>query len=367
MIPFRLEDFFDEHEHRPELINLASSDALPWSVASLRALGILAGDEPLTLAYPNVQERLLPHLMRHCNPPAGIELLPTSGAAEAIALVMHEHADRHKGEDKGCIGIPSPSYGAFHGLAELLGIPSKTYAYHPSRGWAPDFDEMLGLSRQCAALVVTNPHNPTGQVIPADVLGQMAESLAARDGTLIVDEVFRVPGETESAIGFGRHVVVIGSLSKTYGLPGLRLGWVAADQERLKRLRTVQQYLTLTLSAMTVALGAAILQQVEKFSRAALIRDNRRILTDWAAAHDSIVSISAPAGGTTTCLAVDTAVAELELFKRFEKNGVLLVPGSQCFAVSPGIRWFRLGYGTESDRLRDGLERISATLRTLAG
>ena len=62
-----------------------------------------------------------------------------------------------------------------------------------------------------------------------------------------------------SALNLGRQVVVLGSLSKTYGLPGLRLGWIAANKDWLQQLRTVQQYLTLTLNAATVALGAAVL------------------------------------------------------------------------------------------------------------
>lgn len=359
MIPFKLEDFFDRYEHCPGLINLASSDALPWSAAYLREQGIAVAETSFSLAYPDVNGRLLPKLKRFCGPPAGVALLPTSGAAEAIALLMHEHAQT---QGRKRIGIPSPAYGAFSGLAELLGIPAETYGYEPGRGWAPDPDKILDLSKRCTALVVTNPHNPTGHVVSLEFLKQVAGELAAHDGILIVDEVFRVRGETRSTMGLGPNVVVIGSLSKTYGLPGLRLGWIAADEERLKRFRTVQQYLTLTLSAMTVELGAAILQRPKQFSRANLIRENRKILVAWAKSHPAVVSISEPKGGTTVALTLKTATAEKELFDKFLENGVLMAPGSQCFQSYKGVRWFRLGYGTETDKLREGLERISAVI-----
>lgn len=367
MIPFCLEDFFDEYEHCSEFFNLASSDAAPWNIGYLKGKGIsFSEDASFVLRYPDVKVHLLPALLRFCQPPAGMGLLPTSGAAEAIALIMHEFSDRSVRENRP-IGIPAPAYGAFSGLAALLRLPTETYTYCPSQGWAPDFDKVFDLCKRCGALVVINPHNPTGRLMPADVLRRVAQELASRDAILIVDEVFRVSSKSCSAIDLGPNVVLIGSLSKTYGLPGLRLGWVSANEGRLKRLRTVQQNLTLALNAITVAFGAAILDQPEHFSRANLIRDNRRILIDWANAQSGFVSISPPQGGTTVCLTINAAHDEAELFRRFLQHRVLLAPGSRCFEFGRDIRWFRLGYGAESDTFRRGLECITAVITTLAG
>jgi aspartate/methionine/tyrosine aminotransferase len=293
-------------------------------------------------------------------------VLPTSGAAEAIALVMHELSHSGVARNGGFIAIPSPSYGAFAGLASLLQLPTRTYAYRPDRGWAPDLDEILGLSRQCAALIVNNPHNPTGQILPDDFLGTIAAELAGRGAVLIVDEVFRIPGETESAIGLGSHVVTIGSLSKIYGLPGLRLGWVTANRKRLADLRTLQQYLTLSHNAFTTALGSAVLADLEKFNRADLIRGNRQHLTGWAATSKPLLSISAPHGGTTVCLTVNSNTPADALFERFLKAGVLLAPGNRCFGFAPDINWFRLGYGTGADELNRGLARVEDVLSRAA-
>src|SRR5689334_4021801 len=118
VIPFKLEDFFDKYEHRPDLINLASSDALPWKGTELTEKGVpLPDSTSLSLAYPDVKGGLLPHLLDLCEPPAGIEVLPTAGAAEAIALIMHVCASRGMVTRGRPIAIPRPSYGAFHGLA----------------------------------------------------------------------------------------------------------------------------------------------------------------------------------------------------------------------------------------------------------
>jgi aspartate/methionine/tyrosine aminotransferase len=283
-------------------------------------------------------------------------VLPTAGAAEGIALVLLEHWDSRKAQTSGLVGLPSPGYGAFQGLTSLLGLSTKTYLYHPRRAWAPDFDEVLALARLCTVLIVIRPHNPTGHVMPFDFLRTLAQELGSRGGILIVDEVFRVLGETESATGLGAHVVVIGSLSKTYGLPGVRLGWVAASNDRLGRLRTLQQYLTLTPNTLTVAVGGALLREPGRFSRADLIHKNRNELLEWAKTAQRHLSISEPQSGTTVCLTIKTTLPEEPLFERFRDAGVLLAPGNRCFDFNPdGIRWFRLGYGTDTEVLVRGL------------
>lgn len=365
LVPFDLEDFFDEYEHRPGLINLASSDALPWSIIDLENKGATAlADTISTLQYPDVKKHLYPSLEAFCKPPTGVAVLPTAGASEAIALIMHELAATRTPHDSQPVGLPTPAYGAFRGLAALLGLPIETYGYLPSQDWEPDLDALADLSGRCSALVITNPHNPTGHVMDPILLEKLSNAISSSGGTMIVDEVFRVADENTSAMMLGPHVVVIGSLSKTYGLPGLRLGWVAANEERISRLRTVQQYLSLSLNTMTVAVGAAILDRHQEYSRADLIHENRRILTNWSKPYAGILAISAPTGGTTACLTIDTHFDEMELFNRFIHEGVLLVPGKR-FGFAAHVPWFRLGYATDSTKLREGLAKLSTVMSKL--
>ncbi len=360
---FELEDFFDKyehvHEHVPGLINLASSDALPWNTTDIARDVLDAAVADLTLKYPNVNRSLLPGLEGLCRLPPEAAVLPTSGAAEAIALVMHELASLGKG---GLVAIPVPGYGAFLGLSSLLGLEAKTYEYHPGRNWAPDLDELLELSRRCPALIINNPHNPSGHVLPDEFLRTIAQEMGARGATLIVDEVFRTDGETCSAVELGSDVVTIGSLSKVYGLPGLRLGWIIANKELVGRLRTLQQYFTLTLNSFTVSLGSAVLKDLKRFSRTDLIRKNRKILIGWAEAYKETLSISSPLGGTTVCLTVNSPTPADVLFERFLEAKVLLAPGERCFEFGEDLNWYRLGYGTSPDDLHLGLSRVSEVL-----
>jgi aspartate/methionine/tyrosine aminotransferase len=124
---FALEEFFDLYEHRGDLINLASSDGLPWSVAELQRNGVSWPTSPDTgMHYPDTRTALIPRLTRFCDPPPGFGVLPTSGAAEAMALVMHEISSTDDGADKRPVGIPRPAFGAFRGLASMLGIEVET-------------------------------------------------------------------------------------------------------------------------------------------------------------------------------------------------------------------------------------------------
>src|SRR5262245_18130959 len=134
MLCFELEDFFDEYEHQTGHINLASSDAAPWSAPALdkEMLAELGGG---SLGYPD-PKRLLGPLERALAPPAGIRMLPTSGAAEALALAIHEIAESRYASE--CLlALPSPSYGAFRGLASLLGLKTKHYHYRRGDDWRP--------------------------------------------------------------------------------------------------------------------------------------------------------------------------------------------------------------------------------------
>lgn len=129
MRPFGLEDFFDKHEYRPDVVNLASSDALPWTVGQLKRLGLVFPGAKASSKYPHPAE-LKAELRSYLRPPSGFEVLPTCGVAEAIALVLHEFADATS--RSGSVAVARPNYGAFAGLADLLGLQVRHYDYAPA-------------------------------------------------------------------------------------------------------------------------------------------------------------------------------------------------------------------------------------------
>jgi DNA-binding transcriptional MocR family regulator len=176
---------------------------------------------------------------------------------------------------------------------------------------------------------------------------------------LIVDEVFRLPGDT--AFPLRENVVVIGSLSKMYGFPGLRFGWIVASKRRIRRMRTIQQYVSLSLSSFGAALGPIVLQHMDVFARRGLLELNRQVLLNWAKAHEKLLRISRPSGGTTVVLEFRGGQTEDELFKKFLKRKLLLIPGNK-FTGTDHRTWFRLGYGCATETLSIGLDRIAGVV-----
>lgn len=361
--PFALEDFFAEFEYRPGLLKLASSDAAPWTLQEVFDLcpDLNADFAKLSLNYPDVSDSLIPALETFCQPPPHMEILVVSGAAEAIFLILTEHYSRHKRQLR--IAVPGPSYGAYAGVSDLLGFQIIDYGYTNDGDWSLDADSLRRAAIDADIVIINNPHNPTGRLIDKKLLQDISDIVANKQGTLLVDEIFRLPEDCPSATRLGVHVTVISSLSKVYGMPGLRLGWIVTSETNIQPLRTLQQYTTLTPNVFAHVVGKEVIKHVDSFSRRELLKTNRSLLLTWAGENSGIVRLISPEAGTTAVLEINSDRSEDDLFKLFVSSGVLLVPGTQCFGVKTMKPWFRLGYGASEEVLRDGLEKISRALR----
>lgn len=361
--PFALEDFFAEFEYRPGLLKLASSDAAPWTLQEVFDLcpDLKSDFAKLSLNYPDVRDSLIPALETFCQPPPHMEILVVSGAAEAIFLILTEHRSRHDGQFR--IAVPSPSYGAFAGVSDLLGFQIIDYGYTNAGDWSLDADGLRRAATDSDIVVINNPHNPTGRLINEKLLQDISDIVADKQGTLLVDEIFRLPEDCPTATHLGAHVTVISSLSKVYGMPGLRLGWIVTSKTKIQPLRTLQQYTTLTPNVFAQAIGKEVLTHMDLFSRHELLDTNRSILLTWASKNSDVVRLIAPEAGTTAVLEINLEKSEDDLFNLFVNSGVLLVPGTRCFGVKTTKPWFRLGYGASEEVLRKGLKAISDALR----
>ena len=362
--PFALEDFFANLKPRAGLIKLASSDAAPWTMEEVftHCPHLRTEFEQLSFDYPDVNESLVPALRNFCKPPTGMDVLAVSGAAEAIFLILTER--RSQRDDQLRVAVPRPSYGAFAGISHLLGCEIIEYEYKNGGDWSLDADSLRRAATNADIVIINNPHNPTGRIIDKKLLREISDIVAKKQGTLLVDEVFRLPEDCPSATHLGTHVTVISSLSKVYGMPGLRLGWIVTSKTNIGRLRTLQQYTTLTPNVFAQAVGTEVIKHHNSFSRRDLLQKNRSVLLTWAQENSGCVRLIAPEAGTTAVLEINSNQSEDGLFKLFENSGVLLVPGSRCFGVNNMKAWFRLGYGASETDLQRGLDTISRALRS---
>jgi len=364
---FEMERWQSHHENRVEY-NLAESGVQPLSLAELLEIG---GVDPsdTVLGYghtdgsPALRERIAA-----LYPGAGAtNVVATVGSAEANFLALWrlvEPGDR--------VVVVRPAYEQTTGLAAGLGAYLESVWLEARRGWhiAPGA-AAAAIRDDTRLVVVTNPNNPTGQVLGEPAIEEIVRAAERVGAWILADEVY-AGGElsgaaTASLWGRTERVLVSASLSKAYGLPGLRLGWLVAPAEFREDLWARKDYTTIAPSPLSDRLGAVAL---EPRVRAALLergrkilRDNLALLEDWVAGHDAILDLHAPTAGAIAFPRYDLPIGSTELAERLlAEHSVLIVPGDQ-FGIDGH---FRIGYGYTDPPLEAGLQRLSALLEKLA-
>ena len=369
---FRLETYFSRWEFNARY-NLAGSDAESIAVGELLAMADQYGQrlwETLRLGYtetygsPALRQEIA-RLYEHVVPE---DLLCFAGAEEGIYCAMTAVLAR---DDHAIVVVPN-----YQSLEELpLSLCDATgIALDPATGWALDLDEVRAALRPNTRLIVVNfPHNPTGRVIPREDFVALAELAAANGAVLFSDEVYRglerdPAARLPQAADLSPTAMSLGVMSKSYGLPGLRIGWIACrDREMLRRMERVKHYLSICNSAPSEALAIIALRSRDRILERtrAIIRDNVERLTAFFAERHDLFEWYTPDGG---CVAYPRYLGGegVDEFCRaaVEEAGVLLLPGSMYasrLAASPPDR-FRVGFGRVN--MPEALEALGAHLET---
>jgi aspartate/methionine/tyrosine aminotransferase len=347
--PFAIERYYERWEFRAELM-LSSSDCESQTVAELLALEpdaherLLAlglgytevpGSPELRAAVAALYERLAPE-----------DVLTLAAAEEGIFTAYHAllAAGDH-------VVVESPCYGSAIELAHSTGADVSLWQRRYEDSWGYDLNQLEQLLRPETKLVYINsPHNPTGTQMPAAVLQRLVELLAERSIVLFSDEVYqglehdrddRLP----PACDLYDRAISLNTVSKAYGLPGLRIGWLACrDRALLERIVELKLYTTICSSApseLLVALALRHSEQLVQSSRRLLLANlpliddllmRRRELFEWV--RPTAGPIGFPrVSGDFDVQAWCEAIAE--------QAGVLLLPG----AVYGQPRHVRVGFG----------------------
>ncbi|MFD1562911.1 pyridoxal phosphate-dependent aminotransferase [Haloarchaeobius amylolyticus] len=179
------------------------------------------------------------------------QVIPTPGGLAAIRLAMESTLE--PGDEA---LVPYPSFGEYAREVRLQGATPRFVRYDDLHELGPSVLE------PCALAVVCTPNNPTGDAIDRDALETLVDRCADADTTLLVDEAFLGFTDRPSAAELGRdHVIVARSLTKLFGLPGLRAGFAVARGERRDALATARRAWSLGTPAARV--GAHCLRQDE--------------------------------------------------------------------------------------------------------
>ena len=216
-------------------------------------------------------------------------------------------------------------------------------------------------------VVVNFPHNPTGQVLSAEDVDRLVHRCSAVGATLVWDgamEELPMTGDARASTPTCREGVIrFGTLSKAFGLPGLRVGWCIAPPALLEAAFAERDRTTLFLSPLIELIAALSIENADVLiaPRLAHARSNLGRLDAWIGEHGDAVAWQRPKGGVCGLMEVRGS-RDTELFCRrvLAATGVLLVPGKAF--DRPGA--VRIGYGGPPTEMGDGLERLSHFLRT---
>jgi len=294
-----------------------------------------------------------------------------AGAQEGIHAAMHALLDR----DDHAI-VVTPNYQSTEtipmGLCEVSGV-----ALDPARRWALDIEQVAAAIRSNTKLISINfPNNPTGKILERDRFDALV-ALCRRHGIwLFSDEVYRLIERDPSlrlppAVDIYERGISLSVMSKSYGLPGLRIGWIACrDRQLLQRMERIKHYLSICNAA-----PSEVLAQIALKGSDAILSRNRRIvarnialLSDFFEPRADRFDWYVPDGGVVGyprykgLEGVETFCSRL-----LAESGVLLLPASTYrsdLLPTPTDR-FRIGFGrADLDRgleaLRTGLDRDAA-------
>jgi aspartate/methionine/tyrosine aminotransferase len=349
-------------EHAAARYNLANSGLLGCTTADLAFepgdLLVNAPDAGSRDGYPPLKEAIA---TRYGVTPAQVVLAEgTSGANFLAFSALIEPGDE--------VLIEQPTYEPLLAALGFLGARIRRFARNFEDRYRPDFEHLRQqLSAGVSLVVLTNPHNPTGVLLsPADV-GEIGRLAAAAGARVLVDEVYRDTWFEEappSHVHLGPHVLATNSLTKAYGLSGLRCGWVLASEEIADRMRRTNDLMGAVGSMPGQTLAAAAFRQLPRLAARsrAILDPNIELVHAFLKEHEEQLECVVPERSMTVFPRLKKEADSEPLHDRLRQLETSIVPGK--FFEAP--RHFRLGFAVRTEDVAMGLERLGRGLRVVA-
>jgi aspartate/methionine/tyrosine aminotransferase len=262
--------------------------------------------------------------------------------------------------------VESPVYEPLLALADYLGATVKRFERRFENGFAITPEEIeRNMTTQTRLIVLTNFHNPTGVLIETETMRQLGELAAAKDARVLVDEVYLemlFSDAPRTAFHLGDQFVVTSSLTKAFGLSGLRCGWILAEPRLAERMWRLNDLFAATPVHAGERLSLVALKHLPTIAGRAKARlDNHRLLlNEFLDSRDDLESIR-PELGSIMFPRVKTETADGLISFLREKYETSVVPGR--FFELPAH--FRIGMGGDSEIFKEGLDRLGQALDEL--
>ncbi|MCG8469737.1 MAG: aminotransferase class I/II-fold pyridoxal phosphate-dependent enzyme [Gemmatimonadetes bacterium] len=364
--PFEMERWQSTFEHRVDF-NLSESGVHPLTLAELfELIDVDPSDVHLEYGQSDGSDELKARIAALYEGASGDNVVVTTGGAEANYVVLWSQVSAG---DR--VVAVEPTYGQTPGLAEGLGAEVVSFPLEEARGWQPAPGAAAEyITPGTRLVVVTNPNNPTGAALSAEAMDEIAAAAAAAGAWILADEVYggaEVDGpETPSFWGMTDRVIITGSMSKAYGLPGLRLGWIVAPADLHEELWSRKDYTTITPPTLSDLAAARVLApevrpRILERTRG-IVRANLPNVTAWLDERPELFSYRPPDAGAICYVRYHLDMGSSELAEQLRvRKSVLVVPGDH-FGMD---HYMRIGFGSPAPHLDEGLGRIAEHLEEL--
>jgi aspartate/methionine/tyrosine aminotransferase len=365
---FDLEYFQSQWERTVE-INLADS-----SVKCANVSDLLAGEDTrplleLPLYYPEVNgTALLRERIAALYPNASaMNVLVTVGAAQANWMVCRTLLEA--GDE---VIVVSPGYRQVWGLAKNAGCRVKETQLRQKNNWRLDVAELESLAGPKTKLIsIVNPNNPTGSILTLEEMRRIVNICQKTGAWLHADEVYRgtelAADETPSFWGMYERVICVNSMSKAYGLAGLRIGWAVASPEMVEELWRRHEYAVIAAAGPSMKLAEIALQPAKRKMlldrQRELSREGHTVLENWARRQEGRFSVTKAVATSIAFVGYNFDMPSAEFADHIRrKASVLVAPGGYLGTENH----LRITVGYEPEKVRKALDRIGAIAEELA-
>ncbi len=349
--------------------DMSESGVRPLTLRELVAMGFDLDeflDQPLGYSQSNGTIELRERIAA-TYPGARVEQIEvTNGTSEAnylVALSLFRRGD--------VFGMELPNYMQMPGVARSLGAEVVSFHLQQAHGWEPDWHEFDRVIAARPRLVyISNPNNPTGSVLSDSAMERIVAGCEAAGAWLLADEVYLgaeiARPRTKSFWGMSDRVIVTSGLSKAYGIPGVRIGWIVAPESLTEQCWTQHDYLTIGPNKMSDRIARVA---VDPANRERCYARTREILTHnlpiaraWIDSFGGQLTWREPEAGAIALIKYDASLPSVALVERIRaRQNTLVVPGTHV-----GLEgYLRVWLGGREDFLREGLRRIGAELRRM--
>jgi aspartate/methionine/tyrosine aminotransferase len=250
------------------------------------------------------------------------------------------------------------------GVARSLGARVATFTLREDAGWEPDWDQFeRAVTAETRLLYLSNPNNPTGAVLSDAAMQRIADRCTSTGTWLLADEVYLGAEidrpRTRSFWGMSDRVIVTSGLSKAYGIPGVRIGWLAGPAGFVHECWTQHDYLTIGPHKLSDRIARVAVEPGNRercYARTRdILRHNLPIVREWIGSFAGRLTWREPEAGALCLVKYAGDTPSLEIAERVRTGqSTLIVPGSHV-----GLEGhIRIWLGGREEFLREGLRRI---------